>query len=98
MKGPPIFNLLLNWGLELAERFKNISLGFTLQHRQSSSQLDYADDIAGMDRTVAGLQVQETADNIAKYCGLELEDECKENRLRGHGNWERYVTAPTPRD
>ena len=94
MKGPPIFNLLLNWGLELAERFKNISLGFTLQHRQSSSQLDYADDIAGMDRTVAGLQ--ETADNIAKYCGLELEDECKENR--DHGNWERYVATPTPRE
>ena len=22
MKGPPIFNLLLNWGLELAERLK----------------------------------------------------------------------------
>ena len=75
MQGPPIFNLVLNWGLELAEKFKNISRGFTLQYRQSSRQpekcvidLDYADDIAGMDDTVEGLQV--TTDNIAKYCGL----------------------------
>ncbi|XP_063691252.1 uncharacterized protein LOC134823648 [Bolinopsis microptera] len=57
------------------EKFKNISRGFTLQYRQSSRQpekcvidLDYADDIAGMDDTVEGLQ--ETTDNIAKYCGL----------------------------
>ena len=75
VQGPPIFNLVINWGLELAERFKNVSRGLTLQHRQSSRQpekcvidLDYADDIAAMDDTVEGLQ--ETTDNIAKYCGL----------------------------
>ena len=63
VQGPPIFNLVLNWGLELAEKFKNISRGFTLQYRQSSRQpekcaidLDYADNIAGMDDTVEGLQ------------------------------------------
>ena len=75
VQGPPIFNLVINWGLELAEKFKSISRGFTLQHRQSSRQpkkcvtdLDYADDIAAMDNTAEGLQ--ETTDNIAKYCGI----------------------------
>ncbi|KAL5260783.1 hypothetical protein ACHWQZ_G010812 [Mnemiopsis leidyi] len=52
VQGPPIFNVVINWGLELAEKFKTISCGLTLQHRQSSRQpekcvtdLDYADDI-----------------------------------------------------
>ncbi|KAL5248275.1 hypothetical protein ACHWQZ_G017455 [Mnemiopsis leidyi] len=75
VQGPPIFNVVINWGLELAEKFKTISCGLTLQHRQSSRQpekcvtdLDYADDIAALDDTPEGLQ--ETTDNIAKYCGV----------------------------
>ena len=75
VQGPPIFNLVINWGLELAEKFKNISRGFTLQRRQSSRQpekcvidLDYADDIAAMDDSAEGLQ--ETTDNVAKYCSI----------------------------
>ena len=75
VQGPPIFNFVINWGLELAEKFKNISRGLTLQWRQSSRQpeknvldLDYADDIAAMDNTAEGLQ--ETTDNIAKYCSI----------------------------
>ena len=75
VQGPPIFNLVINWGLELAEKYKNISRGLTLQRRQSSRQpekcvvdLDYADDIAAMDDSPEGLQ--ETTDNIAKYCGI----------------------------
>jgi hypothetical protein len=72
---PPIFNLVVNRGLELAEKFKNISHGFTLQHRQSSRQpekfvidLVYADDIAAMDDSAEGLQ--ETTDNVANYCSI----------------------------
>ena len=72
VQGPPIFNFVINWALELAERFKTVSKGFILQLRQSSRQpeksvvdLDYADDIAAMDNTAEGLQ--ETTDNIAKY-------------------------------
>ena len=75
VQGPPIFNVVINWGLELADRYKNISRGLTLQTRQSSRQpgknvidLDYADDIAAMDDSPEGLQ--ETTDNIAKYCGI----------------------------
>ena len=83
---------------------KNISPGFTLQYRQSSRQpdkciinLDYADDIAGMDDTVEGLQ--ETTDNIAKYCGLGgLKMNAKKSEIMVDGNWERYVAAPTPRE
>ena len=75
VQGPPIFNLVINFGLEMAERYKIISRGLTLQHRLSSRQpekcvidLDYADDLAAMDDTPEGLQ--ETTDNIAKYCGI----------------------------
>ena len=49
-KGQQFFNVVLNWGLESAEKFKNISQGLMLQYRQSSRQpekcvidLDYAD-------------------------------------------------------
>ena len=72
VQGPPIFNLVINWALELAEKFKTVSKGFVLQQRQSSRlpeknimDLDYADDIAAMDNTAEGLQ--ETTDNIVKY-------------------------------
>ena len=58
VQGPPIFNLVINWALELAEKFKTVSKGFVLQQRQSSRlpeknvmDLDYADDIAAMDNT-----------------------------------------------
>ena len=75
VQGPPSFNLVINWGLELAERFKRLSKGLTLQQRQSSRHpencvmdLDYVDDIAALDNTAEGLQ--ETTDNIAKYCAF----------------------------
>ena len=101
MQGPPIFNLVLNRGLELAEKFKNISRGFTLQYRQSSRQpencvidLDYADDIAGMDDTVEGLQK-----NNGQYCeilwlgGLKMNAKKTEIMVIG-----KDTSAPTPRE
>ena len=61
VQGPPIFNLVINWALELAERFKRLSKALILQKRQSSRcpekcvmDLDYADDIAALDNTAEG--------------------------------------------
>jgi hypothetical protein len=91
--GPPIFNLAINWALELTERFKRLSKGLILQKRQSSRcpekcvmDLDYADDIAALDNTAKGLE--ETTDNFAKYCafgGLKMDARKTETVIIGKG-------------
>ena len=75
VQGPPIFNLVINWALELAERFKRLSKALILQKRQSSRcpekcvmDSDYGDNIAALGNTAEGLQ--KTTDNIAKYCAF----------------------------
>ena len=63
IQAPSIFNVVLNWVLERAISAKTVSDGYTLQHRLSSrytaktvTDADYADDIAAIDNTPAGLQ------------------------------------------
>ena len=102
VQGPPIFNVVINWGMELAEIFKQLSHGFTLQKRLSSRcpeksvmDLDYADDIAALDNTAEGLQ--ETTDNIAKYCafgGLKMNARKTEAMVVGKDTTQH----PLPRD
>jgi len=80
IQGPPCFNVVINWIMELAIAHKTVSRGAVLQKRQSSrfpevtiSDIDYADDLGALDNTKEGLQ--ETTDNIAKfaaYGGLRL--------------------------
>ena len=71
IQGPLIFNCVLNWALERAICDKVITKGFTLQKRMSSRNpqknipdVDYADDIAALDDSEAGLQ--ETTTLIAR--------------------------------
>ena len=70
IQAPPLFNIVLNWVLEKAMNEKTVSKGFMLQKRLSSrkpekhiTDADYADDIAVLDSSEAGLQ--ETTTNIA---------------------------------
>ena len=70
--GPPVFNVVINWIMELAIAAKSVSNGLTLQKRLSSrfpevavTDVDYADDLAVLDGTKEGLQ--ESTDLIAKY-------------------------------
>ena len=72
IQGPPLFNVCLNWIMELAMKFKVVSEGALLQKRVGSrrpavnlTDVDYADDPAALDNTHAGLQ--ETTDLISKY-------------------------------
>ena len=80
IQGPPCFNVVINWTMELAIAHKRVSQGAVLQKRLSSrypavniSDIDYADDLGALDNTKEGLQ--ETTDNIAKfaaYSGLRI--------------------------
>ena len=80
IQAPSIFNIVLNWVMEQAISEKSLSEGFLLQRRRSSrypavfiTDLDYADDIAVLDCSAAGLQ--ETTSNIAnagKAAGLRI--------------------------
>ena len=70
IRAPPLFKIDLNWVLEKAMHEKTVSKGFMVQKRLSSrkpekriTDADYADDIAVLDSSEAGLQ--ETTTNIA---------------------------------
>ena len=74
IQAPPLFNIVLNWVLERAMNEKTVSQGFMLQKRLSSrkpekylTDVDYADDIAAVDSSEAGLQ--ETTTNIVTKGG-----------------------------
>ena len=56
IQAPPLFNVVINFSMELAMDSKSISNGFTLQNRLSSripekhaTDADYADDLAVFD-------------------------------------------------
>lgn len=75
IQGPPIFNVCLNFVVQLAEQKKVIGKGFILHKSMSPDDsdiavmdTDYADDMATMDNTVQGLQ--ETTDLLCKYSSL----------------------------
>lgn len=80
IQGPPIFNVCLNWVMELVELYKTSSYGMLLEKAITPDtrditvvDLDYADDMATLDNTKEGLQ--ETTDLIVKfsaYSGLKI--------------------------
>ena len=78
IQAPPIFNIVLNWAMELSMEERHISQGFLLQKRRSSrhpaihiTDLDYADDIAVLDSSKDGLQEATTKiSNFGREAGL----------------------------
>ena len=75
IQAPPLFNVVINFAMELAMISKSVSGGFTLQKRLSSripakyvTDADYADDLAVLDDSKDGLQ--ESTNAIADYCSL----------------------------
>eukprot|EP00116_Pleurobrachia_bachei_P004749 sb/3465011/ len=77
IQGPVVFNVCLNLAVELSEAHGSPSRGLVLRQEGDSVETvldcDYADDMAVMDSTEAGLQ--ESTDLICKfseYAGLKL--------------------------
>ena len=72
IQGPPVFNVCLNFAVQLAEQNKTIGKGLVLHKSESPEEpditvmdTDYADDMAALDNTEQGMQ--ETTDLICKY-------------------------------
>ena len=88
IQGPVVFNVCLNLAVELSEAHGSPSRGLVLRQEGDSVETvldcDYADDMAVMDSTEAGLQ--ESTDLICKffeYAGLKVNT--KKTQNRGHG-------------
>ena len=102
IQGPPMFNVVLNLAIHMAEINKDLSKGLVLVkdpvgvNDQTVLDTDYADDLALLDDNKEGLQ--ESTDLLSHYASLFsswFKDKCKEDRV--YGCWKVDLSAPVYR-
>ena len=92
IQGPPMFNVVLNLSMHMAETNKNVSKGLVLvkdpvgENDQTVLDTDYADDLALLDDNKEGLQ--ESTDLLSHYASLAgLKINAKKTECMAVGKW-----------